>query len=50
LEVIALSSKASLDATNALFVIFVLALFATGLHELALLVTAGRIAMRGMQK
>ncbi|HEF9827174.1 TPA: hypothetical protein SB195_001708 [Campylobacter coli] len=50
LEVIALSSKASLDATNALFVIFVLALFATGLYELALLVTAGRIAMRGIQK
>ncbi|MBC5858377.1 hypothetical protein Cjcuy013_08735 [Campylobacter jejuni] len=50
LEIISLSSKASLDATNALFVIFVLALFATGLYELALLVTAGRIAMRGMQK
>ncbi|EAL8841226.1 hypothetical protein DZ748_08830 [Campylobacter coli] len=50
LEVIALSSKASIDATNALLVLFVLALFATGLYELALLVTAGRIAMRGMQK
>ncbi|MCH3749177.1 hypothetical protein LZB94_02170, partial [Campylobacter coli] len=50
LEIVSLSSKASIDATNALFVLFVLTLFATGLHELALLVTAGRIAMRGMQK
>ncbi|HEF9365568.1 TPA: hypothetical protein SBW91_001776 [Campylobacter coli] len=50
LEIVSLSSKASIDATNALLVLFVLALFATGLHELALLVTAGRIAMRGMQK
>ncbi|MFK0359277.1 hypothetical protein ACISIO_09390, partial [Campylobacter coli] len=50
LEVIALSSKALLDATNALFVIFGLSLFEPGLHELALLVTAGRTALRGMQK
>ncbi|EAH7024433.1 hypothetical protein RT922_001513 [Campylobacter coli] len=50
LEIVSLSSKASIDATNALLVLFVLALFATGLYELALLVTAGRIAMRGMQK
>ncbi|EHT8419540.1 hypothetical protein KXN75_001826 [Campylobacter coli] len=50
LEIVSLSSKASIDATNALFVLFVLTLFATGLYELALLVTAGRIAMRGMQK
>ncbi|ELH2547305.1 hypothetical protein RO526_001786, partial [Campylobacter jejuni] len=49
-EIVSLSSKASIDATNALLVLFVLALFATGLYELALLVTAGRIAMRGMQK
>lgn len=47
LEVVSLSSKASVDATNVLFVIFVLTLFATGLHELALLVTAGRLALRG---
>lgn len=47
LEIIALSSKASIDATNALLVLFILTLFATGLHELALLVLAGRIAMRG---
>ncbi|HHW4060046.1 hypothetical protein [Campylobacter coli] len=46
LEIVSLSSKASIDATNALFVLFVLTLFATGLHELALLITAGRIAMR----
>ncbi|EDO9273431.1 hypothetical protein GPG23_08910 [Campylobacter coli] len=46
LEIVSLSSKASIDATNALLVLFVLALFATGLHELALLITAGRIAMR----
>lgn len=50
LEIVSLSSKASIDATNALLVLFVLALFATGLYELALLVTAGRIAMRGIQK
>ncbi|EMQ3101383.1 hypothetical protein WF003_001737 [Campylobacter coli] len=50
LEIVSLSSKASIDATNALLVLFVLALFATGLYELALLVTAERIAMRGMQK
>jgi len=42
-----LSSKASVDATNILFAMFVLGLFVSGMQEAAVLVMAGRFAMKG---
>lgn len=42
-----LTSKASVDATNILFAIFILGLFVGGLPEAAMLVMAGRFAMKG---
>jgi len=42
-----LTSKASVDATNILFAMFVLGLFVGGLPEAAMLVMAGRFAMKG---
>ncbi len=42
-----LSSKASVDATNLLFAMFVVALFIGGLPEAAMLVMAGRLATKG---
>lgn len=44
---IALSSTASVDATNILFAVFVLGLFVAGLPEAAMLVMAGRLATKG---
>lgn len=49
-EVLKMSSEASYDATYILFAFFVLALFATQQYELAMLVMAGRYAMKGVQK
>jgi len=42
-----LSSKASVDATNILFAIFIIGLFVGGLPELAMFVMAGRMIMKG---
>lgn len=47
-EYIDLSSSTSKDATNYLFIGFVAFIFIAGWHELALLLVAGRFAMRGM--
>ena len=46
--IIDLNSSTSYDATNIVFVVFILALFTTGMHEMAMLVMAGRFAMKGM--
>jgi uncharacterized protein YgfB (UPF0149 family) len=50
IELIQLTTDASYDATFVLFAIFVVMLFAAGQHELAILVMAGRYAMKGIQK
>ena len=50
LAIIPLSSKASVDATNILFAMFVVALFVIGHYEMAMLVMAGRLALRGNKK
>lgn len=42
-----LTSKASVDATNILFALFVLSLFVAGMPEAAMLILAGRFAMKG---
>ena len=42
-----LSSKASVDATNILFAMFILGLFVGGLPEVAMLIMAGRMVMKG---
>ena len=42
-----LSSNASVDATNILFAIFVVGLFVGGLPEMAMLIMAGRMVMKG---
>lgn len=42
-----LTSKASVDATNILFALFVLSLFVAGMPEAAMLIMAGRFAMKG---
>ena len=47
-SIIDLNSSTSYDATNIVFVIFILSLFTTGMYEMALLVMAGRFAMKGM--
>lgn len=47
ISTVQLSSKASVDATNILFAMFVLGLFATGLTEAAMLVMVGRYIMKG---
>lgn len=46
--IIDLNSSTSYDATNIVFVMFILGLFTTGMYEAAMLVMAGRFAMRGM--
>lgn len=50
MQLLSLDSSTSYDATNILFVMFVLAMLATGQHELALLVMAGRYTLKGTQK
>jgi hypothetical protein len=47
ISTVQLTSKASVDATNILFAIFILGLFVGGLPEAAMLVMAGRLATRG---
>lgn len=42
-----LTSSASVDATNILFALFVLSLFVAGMPEAAMLIMAGRFAMKG---
>jgi len=49
-EVLKMSSDASYDATYILFALFVLSLVMAGQPELAILVMAGRYAMKGVQK
>lgn len=46
--IIDLNTSTSYDATNIVFVMFILGLFTTGLYEAAILVMAGRFALRGM--
>jgi hypothetical protein len=48
-ETIQLNSGTSYDATNVLFVTFVLAMFATGNHAMAMLIMAGRYALKGKE-
>lgn len=47
ISIVQLSSKASVDATNILFAMFILGLFATGLTDMAMLVMVGRLIMKG---
>jgi hypothetical protein len=47
ISTVQLTSKASVDATNILFAIFILGLFVGGLPEAAMLVMAGRLATKG---
>lgn len=47
ISTVQLSSKASVDATNILFAMFVVCLFIGGLPEAAMLVMAGRLATKG---
>jgi rRNA-processing protein FCF1 len=49
-EVLKMSSDASYDATYVLFAMFIIALFMAGQPELAMLIMAGRYAMKGIQK
>lgn len=44
---ILLTSKASVDATNILFAIFIIGLFVGGMPEVAMLIMAGKLVMRG---
>ncbi len=44
---IQLSSKASVDATNILFAMFVVSLFVVGMPEVAMLVMAGKLVTKG---
>ena len=44
---IQLSSKASVDATNILFAMFIVSLFVVGMPEVAMLVMAGRMITKG---
>ena len=46
--IIYLNTSTSYDATNIVFVMFILGLFTTGLYEAAILVMAGRFALKGM--
>lgn len=46
--IIDLNTSTSYDATNIIFVMFILGLFTTGMYEMAMLVMAGRFAMKGM--
>lgn len=46
---IQLSSKASMDASNILFLGFVVVLLFSGAHELAIVVMAGRFLMKGLK-
>jgi len=46
--IIDLNTSTSYDATNIVFVMFILGLFTTGMYEMAMLVMAGRFAMKGM--
>ena len=43
-----LNTSTSYDATNIVFVVFIISLFTTGMYEMAMLVMAGRFAMKGM--
>jgi hypothetical protein len=47
ISTVQLTSKASVDATNILFAMFIVGLFVGGLPEAAMLVMAGRLATRG---
>ena len=47
ISTVQLTSKASVDATNILFAIFILGLFVGGLPEAAMLVMAGRMVTKG---
>ena len=47
ISTVQLTSKASVDATNILFAIFILGLFVGGLPEMAMLVMAGRMVTKG---
>ena len=46
---IQLSSKAALDASNILFMGFVIIVLVSGAHEMAIIVMAGRFLMRGLK-
>lgn len=47
--IIDFNSQASYDATNILLMFFVLALFGSGMYEAAMLIVAGRFAMKGVE-
>lgn len=48
-QIVALTSLASKDATNYLFVAFICLIALLGFYEVAILITAGRLAMRGVK-
>ena len=50
IEVLKMTSEASYDGTYILFAVFVLMLIAIGQPEMAMLIMAGRYAMKGVQK
>jgi len=47
IHTVQLTSKASVDATNILFAMFIVGLFISGMPEVAMLVMAGRMFMKG---
>jgi len=49
-EEIILMSDVSYDATNTIFIMMILGMFATGMHEVALLIMAGRYVLKGNDK
>ena len=48
-QIVELSSIASKDATNYLFIVFICSIALMGFYEIAFLITAGRLAMRGVK-
>lgn len=48
-QIIELTSSASKDATNYLFIAFICTIALLGFYEIAILITAGRLAMRGVK-
>lgn len=47
---IALNSDVSYDATNIIFVTMIVGMFVSGMHEMAILIMAGRYIMQGKSK
>jgi hypothetical protein len=50
IQILNLKSNASTDATNVLFIMFLLTLLITGNFELAALIMAGKLVLKGIEK